>query len=128
MSVNKVFIVGNLGQDPEVHTSQSGFMSVTLSVATSTSWKDKNTGEKREEVEWHRIVLMGHSAEFAKNYLKKSMKVYVEGRIRTRKWTDSKGIERYTTEVVGSNVLSLERAGNNRPPEPPAIDDGDVQY
>ena len=98
--VNKVIIVGTLGNDPEVKYSASGSAVANLSVATSEQWKDKQTGEKKEQTEWHRVVIFGKLAEVAGEYLRKGSQVYIEGQLRTRKWTDSKGIDRYTTEIV----------------------------
>ncbi|ANW46773.1 single strand DNA binding protein [Salmonella phage IME207] len=98
--VNKVIIVGTLGNDPEVKYSASGSAIVNISVATSEQWKDKQTGEKKEQTEWHRIVIFGKLAEVAGEYLRKGSQVYIEGQLRTRKWTDSNGIDRYTTEIV----------------------------
>lgn len=98
--VNKVIIVGNLGNDPEVKYSASGSAIANLSVATSEQWKDKQTGEKKEHTEWHRIVIFGKLAEVAGEYLRKGSQVYVEGKLRTRKWTDQSGVEKYTTEIV----------------------------
>ncbi len=100
-SVNKVILIGNLGRDPEVRYSQSGDKIVNFSMATSESWKDKQTGERREKTEWHRIVIFNdHLAEIAERYLRKGSKVYVEGALQTRKWTGNDGIEKYTTEIV----------------------------
>jgi len=100
-SVNKVILVGNLGRDPEVRTMQDGKPVVNLSIATSESWKDKTTGEKRENTEWHRVVIFNEPlAKVAQQYLKKGSKVYLEGQLMTRKWKDDKGDEKYTTEVV----------------------------
>ena len=100
-SVNKVILVGNLGRDPEVRHSQDGNPIVNLSIATSESWKDKATGERKEKTEWHRVVIFNERlAEVAQNYLKKGAKVYVEGQLQTRKWTDQAGVEKYSTEVV----------------------------
>lgn len=100
-SVNKVILVGNLGRDPEVRTMQDGNPVVNLSVATSENWRDKNTGERREKTEWHRVVIFNENlAKVAQNYLKKGSKVYVEGQLQTRKWTDQSGVEKYSTEVV----------------------------
>lgn len=100
-SVNKVILVGNLGRDPEVRTSQSGSKIVQLSVATSESWKDRATGERKERSEWHRVVIFNeHHADVAERFLKKGAKVYLEGALQTRKWTDQSGQEKYTTEVV----------------------------
>jgi single-strand DNA-binding protein len=100
-SINKVILVGNLGRDPEVRSTQDGTKIATLSVATSENWKDKNSGERKERTEWHRIVIFNDRlAEVAEKYLKKGAKVYVEGALQTRKWTDNNGQERYATEVV----------------------------
>jgi single-strand DNA-binding protein len=100
-SVNKVIIVGNLGQDPEVRNLPAGGKVVNLSVATSESWKDKNTGEKREKTEWHRVVIWNEGlAGVAERYLKKGSKVYLEGQLQTRKWQDQSGADKYSTEVV----------------------------
>ena len=98
--VNKCIILGNLGNDPEVKYTASGSAIANLTVATSESWNDKATGEKREAVEWHRVVLFGKLAEVAGEYLRKGSQVYIEGQLRTRKWTDNAGVEKYTTEVV----------------------------
>lgn len=100
--VNKVILVGNLGQDVELKYTADGKAVTTLSVATSDSWKDKNTGEKVEKTEWHRVSLFGKLAEIAGQYLHKGSKVYVEGSLRTRKWQDKTGADRYTTEVIVS--------------------------
>lgn len=100
-SVNKVILVGNLGRDPEVRYAQNGNKIVNMSLATSDSWRDKATGERKERTEWHRIVIFNERlAEVAEKYLKKGSKVYVEGSLQTRKWTGNDGQERYTTEVV----------------------------
>jgi len=100
-SVNKVILVGNLGRDPEVRSMQDGSPVVNLSIATSENWRDKNTGERREKTEWHRVVIFNENlAKVAQNYLKKGSKVYVEGQLQTRKWTDQSGVEKYSTEVV----------------------------
>lgn len=100
-SVNKVILVGNLGRDPEIRRMNSGDPVVNLSVATSESWRDKNSGERREKTEWHRVVIFNDQlAKVAENYLKKGMKVYIEGQLQTRKWTDQNGQEKYSTEVV----------------------------
>lgn len=98
--INKVILVGNLGNDPEVKYTASGGAIANLTVATSESWNDKATGEKREAVEWHRVVLFGKLAEVAGEYLRKGSQVYIEGQLRTRKWTDNAGVEKYTTEIV----------------------------
>jgi len=100
-SVNKVILVGNLGRDPEVRYSQSGGKIVNMSVATSEQWKDRQTGERREKTEWHRVVIFDERlADIAEQYIKKGSKVYLEGTLQTRKWTGNDGQERYTTEVV----------------------------
>ncbi|MEZ8990130.1 single-stranded DNA-binding protein [Vibrio breoganii] len=98
--INKVILLGNLGQDPEVKTFSNGESLASFSIATSESWKDRNTGETREKSEWHRVAVFGKSAEFAANYLRKGSQVYVEGQLQTRKWQDNAGQDRYTTEVV----------------------------
>jgi single-strand DNA-binding protein len=100
-SVNKVILVGNLGADPEVRRTQDGRPIVNLRVATSENWRDKNTGERKERTEWHRVVIFSEGlAKIAEQYLKKGSKVYLEGQLQTRKWTDKDNIERYSTEVV----------------------------
>lgn len=100
-SLNKVTLIGNLGRDPEVRTMQDGSILVNLSVATSESWKDKSTGERKEKTEWHRIVVFNKGiAEVCQKYLEKGSKVYLEGQIETRKWTDKDGNEKYSTEIV----------------------------
>ena len=100
-SVNKVTLVGNLGRDPEVRSMQDGGKIVQLSIATSESWKDKNSGERREKTEWHRVVIFNENlGRTAEQYLKKGSTVYIEGQLQTRKWTDQQGQEKYTTEVV----------------------------
>ena len=100
-SVNKVILIGNLGADPEVRSLPSGGKVVNMRVATTDSWRDKNSGERREKTEWHNVVIFNDSlAKVAEQYLKKGMKVYVEGQLQTRKWTDQQGQDRYTTEVV----------------------------
>ena len=100
-SVNKVILVGNLGRDPEVRSTQDGAKIVQLSMATSESWKDKATGERRERTEWHRVVIFNERlADVAEQYLRKGSKLYVEGQLQTRKWQDKEGLDRYTTEIV----------------------------
>ncbi len=100
-SVNKVILVGNLGKDPEVRRTQEGSPIVHLSVATSESWRDKASGERKEKTEWHRVVIFNENiAKVAEQYLKKGAKVYIEGQIQTRKWQDQAGIDKYTTEIV----------------------------
>ena len=106
-SVNKVIIVGNLGKDPETRYAPNGDAICNITVATTDSWKDKATGEKKELTEWHRISFFGKLAEICGQYLKKGSQVYVEGSIRTRKWTDKDGQERYTTEIRGDEMKML---------------------
>lgn len=107
MSINKVILVGNLGQDPEIRSTQDGREIANFSIATSETWKDKNTGEKKDKTEWHRIVIFSQGlVGIAKSYLKKGAKVYLEGSLQTRKWTDAQGVEKYTTEVVLQNYNS----------------------
>jgi single-strand DNA-binding protein len=102
-SLNKVQIIGHLGKDPEVRNTQTGGKIVNLTVATSESWKDKASGEKKERTEWHRVVIFAeHAANFAEKYLHKGDMVYVEGALQTRKWTDQAGVEKYSTEIVVS--------------------------
>ncbi|NYT60580.1 single-stranded DNA-binding protein [Alcaligenaceae bacterium] len=111
-SVNKVIIIGNLGRDPEMRYSADGVGICTISVATSTSWKDKATGEKREETEWHRIVFYNRLAEIAGEYLRQGSAVYVEGRLKTRKWQDKEtGADRYSTEIVAEQMQMLGGRG-----------------
>lgn len=98
--VNKVIIVGALGNDPEIKHLASGSAIANLSIATSEQWRDKQTGEKKEQTEWHRVVIFGKLAEVAGEYLRKGSQVYIEGQLRTRKWTDNNGVDRYTTEIV----------------------------
>jgi len=100
-SVNKVILLGNLGRDPEVRTAQDGSKIVNLNIATSESWKDKSSGERKEKTEWHRVVIFNPNlADIAERYLKKGSSVYVEGALQTRKWTDKDGAEKYSTEIV----------------------------
>ena len=106
-SVNKVIIVGNLGKDPEVRYMPSGGAICNVNVATTRQWKNKESGEKQEETDWHRIVFFDRLAEIAGEYLKKGRSVYVEGRLRTRKWTDKEGKEQYTTEIVATEMQML---------------------
>ena len=117
-SVNKVILVGNLGKDPEVRNAQSGMKIVNLTVATSDSWNDKASGERKEQTEWHRIVIMNDKlGEIAEKYLKKGAKVYIEGKLQTRKWTDQSGQDKYTTEVLigrfGGELQLLDRNPNS---------------
>jgi single-strand DNA-binding protein len=116
-SVNKVILLGNLGADPEIRRTQDGRPIANLRIATSESWRDKATGEKREKTEWHRVVIFNDNlCRIAEQYLKKGSKVYIEGQLQTRKWTDQQGVERYSTEVVLQNfrgeLTLLDRAGD----------------
>jgi single-strand DNA-binding protein len=116
-SVNKVILLGNLGADPEIRRTQDGRPIANLRIATSENWRDKATGEKREKTEWHRVVIFNDNlCRIAEQYLKKGSKVYIEGQLQTRKWTDQQGVERYSTEVVLQNfrgeLTLLDRAGD----------------
>lgn len=119
--INKVIIVGFLGNDPEVRTMPAGDLVVNISVATSESWTDKNTGEKKEVTEWHRIVIYRKLAEIAAQYLHKGSQVYIEGRLKTRKWQDNNGQDRYSTEIQCDNLQMLggrnQDAAQNQPPK-----------
>ncbi|MBI1892253.1 MAG: single-stranded DNA-binding protein [Burkholderiales bacterium] len=106
-SVNKVIIVGNLGRDPETRYMPNGEAVTNITVATTESWKDKASGEKKEQTEWHRITFYRKLAEIAGQYLKKGSQIYVEGRLQTRKWTDKEGAERYTTEIIADTMQML---------------------
>ena len=110
--INKVILVGNLGQDPEVKYTAGGAAVTTLSLATSESWKDKDTGSDQEKTEWHRVVLWRRLAEIAGEYLKKGSKVYIEGQLQTRKW-EQDGQTRYTTEVIGRDMQFLDSKGSS---------------
>lgn len=109
--INKVILVGNLGNDPEMRYMPSGGAVTNLSIATSETWKDKQTGENQERTEWHKVVFFNRLAEIAGEYLKKGSKVYVEGSLRTRKWQDQSGVDRYTTEIVGAEMQMLDSRG-----------------
>lgn len=107
-SVNKVILVGNLGRDPEVRYTPDGSAICNISIATTSQWKDRNTGERREDTEWHRVVFYNRLAEIAGEYLKKGRSIYVEGRIKTRKWQDKEtGADRYSTEIIGDQMQML---------------------
>ena len=109
--VNKAIIVGNLGRDPEVRYSASGAAIANVNIATTESWKDKQTGETVDKTEWHRVVFFGRLAEIVNEYLKKGSQVYIEGRLQTRKWQDQSGQDRYTTEIVASDMQMLGGRG-----------------
>lgn len=98
--INKVILVGNVGNDPEIRAMQNGDEVANFSLATSERWKDKNSGEKKEKTEWHRVVAWGNLATVVKNYVKKGSKLYIEGKLQTRKWTDQSGVEKYSTEII----------------------------
>ena len=141
--VNRVTILGNLGNDPEVKYTNSGSAIANLTVATSEEWKDKTTGESKSQTEWHRVVLFGKLAEVAGEYLRKGSQVYIEGQLRTRKWTDNAGVEKYTTEiVVGMNGV-MQMIGGRQEAKPkqqqsqgrphqqnnnPPVDDSDIPF
>ncbi len=109
--INKVILVGNLGQDPETRALPSGMTVANLRIATSESWKDKQSGEMKEQTEWHSVALFGRLGEIAAEYLRKGSQVYIEGRLRTRKWQDKQGNDRYTTEIVASDMQMLGGRG-----------------
>jgi len=137
-SVNKVILVGNLGNDPEIRTFQNGGRIANLSIATSESWKDKATGERKERTQWHKVVVSNEAlVGICEKYLKKGSKVYIEGQLETRKYTDKDGSEKYTTEVVlrpfnGSIVMldskggSQEHESNDKPAEASSVDETDL--
>ena len=138
-SINRATIIGNVGRDPELRYSAAGAAVCNITVATSRNWKDKTSGEKVEETEWHRVVFYDRLAEIAGEYLKKGRSVYVDGRLKTRKWADKDGVERYTTEIVAENMQMLggrddgerterpaERPAQRRAPKPPARSSADA--
>ena len=123
--INKVIIVGNLGQDPEVRYTTSGSAATNISVATSETWKDKNTNEDVTKTEWHRVVFFGRLAEIAGEYLKKGSQVYIEGKLQTRKWQDQNNQDRYTTEIIANELqmLGARQGGGSQAPfasQPPS--------
>lgn len=109
--INKVILIGHLGQDPELRAMPSGGSVANLRLATTESWRDKQTGENKEATEWHTVVLFGRTAEVAQQYLRKGSQVYIEGRLRTRKWQDKSGQDRYTTEIVGNDMQMIGGRG-----------------
>lgn len=118
-SVNKVIVVGNLGRDPEIRTFPSGDQVANVTIATTDKWKDKQTGEMKEATEWHRVVFNGRLAEIAGQYLRKGSQVYVEGSLRTRKWTDQSGVEKYSTEIRADQMQMLGgKSGGTDAPAP----------
>lgn len=141
-SINKVILVGNLGRDPEVRYGQDGSKIVQLNLATSDSWNDKATGERRERTEWHRVVVFNDRlADVCEKFLTKGSKVYIEGQLQTRKWTDQAGVEKYTTEIVlpkfrgemtmldnkGSGGGSFDQSGGSQNNDRPQVDDKDLE-
>ncbi len=118
LSLNKVILIGNVGRDPEIRNTNDGKEIISLSIATSESWKDKGTGERREKTEWHRVVVFNEGlVGIIKNLVKKGSRLYIEGSLQTRKWQDSSGIEKYTTEIVlqnyGANLILLDGKGQS---------------
>ncbi len=146
--INKAIIIGNLGKDPEVRYTQNGGAIANLTIATSESWRDKQSGEQKEKTEWHRVVLFGKLAEVAGEYLRKGSQVYIEGKLTTRKWEDQAGVERYTTEIhvnvggvmqmIGSKQEASQSGKQQSPPkqqnkpqtsnEPPMNFDDDIPF
>ena len=127
--VNKCIIVGALGRDPEIKTMNNGGKIANMSVATSESWKDKQTGERKEKTEWHRVVIFNeHLVKVAENYLRKGSKVYLEGSLQTRKWTDANGVEKYSTEIVlqkfNGELQMLDGKSDGQPEKAPAVNAG----
>ncbi len=118
--VNKAIIIGSVGKDPEMKSTQGGSQIANFSVATSESWKDKQTGQQQERVEWHRIVAFNKLAEIIGLYVKKGSKVYIEGSIRTRKWQDKDGQDRYTTEIVANELQMLDSKSDSKPSTAPS--------
>ena len=115
--INKVILIGHLGADPETRYMPSGGAVTNIRLATTESWKDKQSGEQQERTEWHRVAIFGRTAEIAAEYLRKGSQVYIEGRLRTRKWQDNQGNERYTTEIVANDMQMLGgRSGMGEPP------------
>jgi len=114
--INKAILIGNLGRDPEMRYTPEGLAIANFSIATSEEWKDKNSGEKRERTEWHRIVAFGRLAEICGEYLSKGKKIYIEGRIQTRDWEDKEGVKRYTTEIVAGQMQMLDSKGSVEKP------------
>jgi single-strand DNA-binding protein len=131
MSVNKVILLGRLGKDPEVRYTQGGKAVASFSLATSESWKD-DKGEKKEKTEWHNIVMWGRLGEVAGEYLKKGHQAYIEGKIQTRAWEDKEGNKRYTTEIVGTSLVMLEKKGGGSGPGPKEsgspVNDDDIPF
>lgn len=133
-SLNKMQVIGNLGADPEIRYMPDGTPTASVTIATTDTWKDKATGEKKEKTEWHRVVFFKRLAEVVGEYLKKGSQIYVEGKLRTRKWTDKDGIDRYTTEIVGQEMQMLGKRPSNEVQNaplndaPPADQDNDIPF
>lgn len=125
-SLNKVQIIGNLGNDPEVRHTAAGDQVTSITVATTDEWKDKASGEKRQQTEWHKVVFFKKLAEIAGNHLKKGSQVYIEGKIKTKKWTDKDGQDRYTTQIEATELKMLGKRERNN--EPAADTDSDVPF
>lgn len=123
--VNKVILVGRLGQDPEVKYTPSGVAVANFSIATSEEWKDKNTGEKKEDTQWHKIVIWRRLAEVAGEYLHKGSQVYIEGKLQTRSWEDKEGNKRYTTEIIVRDLIMLDSKGQAQDSGPAGTNPGD---
>lgn len=117
--INKVILIGNLGADPEIRHMPNGTAVATLTIATSETWKDKQTGEQHDRTEWHRVILFQRLAEIAGEYLKKGSKIYIEGRLQTRKWQDKTGQDRYTTEIIAGELQMLDSRGMSSNAETP---------
>jgi single-strand DNA-binding protein len=129
MSLNKVQLIGNLGQDPEIRSTKDGREIASFSIATTESWKDKNSGERRDKTEWHRVVVFSQGlVGIIKNYVKKGSKLYIEGQLQTRKWIDKDGVDKYTTEIVlqnfNSNLQMLGSKGENKEQTPKQSKEG----
>lgn len=136
-SLNKTQLIGNLGADPEVRYMPDGTPTASVTIATTDTWKDKATGEQKEKTEWHRVVFFKGLAKVAGEYLKKGSQIYVEGKLRTRKWTDKDGIDRYTTEIVGREMQMLGKKDSKdvqsapreaSPPTAGDMDDNDIPF
>jgi single-strand DNA-binding protein len=134
-SVNKVILIGYLGSDPDLRYMPNGTATTTVSLGTTKKWKDKGTGELKEKVAWHRVVFFGKRAETVGEYLKTGSQIYVEGELNTRKWTDKQGIDRYTTEIIASDMKMLGKSGSTNIPaspsehdQPPVHDNFDDPY
>ncbi|MCM5705491.1 single-stranded DNA-binding protein [Larsenimonas salina] len=122
--INKVILIGNLGQDPEVRFTPSGTAVANLNLATSDSWTDRQTGQRQDRTEWHRVVLFNKLAEVAQQYVKKGSKVYIEGRLQTRKWQDQNGQDRYSTEIVANDMQMLDGRGGGDQPQQGSYNQG----